>query len=225
MSDTGVPEQALLQQEVAAQAKDLLQEQLTNLSARLFEVGKRADQQLTTWVAFAALCPLVLFGASDDTSVGDVKLDPLVAGAAIYVVSCVFYYRAILSIGALGHWRSFLKKHRRERFAVFYQVARNSQVGEEQIERELDTCVSEYPGYVACSALVKEEALGKGALSGKYISAVHKLIIFGFVISPYALAASLLYATWFSWWYIGAAALGLIITLSGNVVLGQGDDA
>ena len=117
MSDTYNSKHEALQQEVSAQAKDLLQEQLTYLSARLFEVGKKADQQLTTWMVFAALCPLVLFGAFDSTSVGGVKLDPLLAGATIYIVSCVFYYRAILSISALEHWRSFLKQHRRERFA------------------------------------------------------------------------------------------------------------
>ncbi len=50
-----MPNPEALRHEIATQAKDLLQEQLSNLSARLFELGKKADQQLTTWMAFAAL--------------------------------------------------------------------------------------------------------------------------------------------------------------------------
>jgi hypothetical protein len=216
-----------LRQEVAVQAKDLLQEQLSNLSARLFEAGKRGDQQLTTWMIFTALTPLILFGASGNPRIGGVELNPLLAGAVTYILSCVFYYRAILSNTALGYWRSFLRQHRRERFAVFYQVARNISAGEHQrqIERELDGYVSEYPGYIACSVLVKDEALKKKRLFGKYITFVYKFIILVFTVSPYALAVCLLYTSWFSWWYIGTTVFGLIITISGNVILQQQGDS
>jgi GNAT superfamily N-acetyltransferase len=205
--------------EVAAQAKDLAQEQLNNLSARLFEVGKKADQQLTTWLVFAALTPLILFGASEDTTVGGVNLDPLVAGAATYILSCAFYYRANLSSAALGHWRRLLKRQRRERFALFYQVARNSYPDDEQLERELDAFIAEYPGYLACSVLVKDAARREGTLSGKYIGLVHNLVILGYVLAPYALAAGLLYASWFSWWLLATTVVGLMITVSGNVIM------
>jgi hypothetical protein len=225
MSNTDALQQDVkaLNLEVSAQARDLAQEQLSNLSARLFEVGKKADQQLTTWLVFTALTPLILFGASANTAIGGVNLDPLVAGAATYVLSCAFYYRANLTSAALGYWRSFLKQQRRERFALFYQVARNSSLGEEQLERELDAYVSEYPGYVACSVLVKDAALKKGTPSGKYIVLVHKLVIFCFGIAPYALAASLLYVSWFSWWFLATTVFGLVITLSGNVIMLQND--
>jgi hypothetical protein len=212
-----------LQKDVIEQAKDLSQEQLSNLAERLFEGGKRADQHLTAWMTLAALTPLVLFGASDDPTIGGVKLDPLSAGAVTYILSCAFYYRAILSIKALEYIRSYLKLQRRERYPVLYQLGQNGSVGEEQVEREFNAYISEYPGYIASGVLVKNEALKNGTLSAKYVSFVHNLIILSFGISPYALAACLLYASRLSWLYIGIAVFGLIVTLSGNVVLGQND--
>jgi len=208
-------------QEVAIQAKDLLQEQLSNLSVRLFEVGKKADQQLTTWITFAALTILILFGTSEGIAIGGVKLDPLLAGAVTYILSCIFYYRTILSTTALDYWRRFLKQQRRERFALIYKVVTSSKEQEELADREFDLFVSEYPGYIACSVLVKTEAQKKGTLSGKYITFLYKLIMLSFGISPYLLAACLLYKSWFSWRYIGITIFGLIITLSSNLVLKQ----
>jgi len=220
-----VPVPERVQEELASQAKDLLQEQLSNLSTRLFEAGKKADQQLTVWIAFAALTPLILFGASEDTTVGGVKLNPVVAGAVTYLLSCAYYYRAVLTNKAAIYWRNLLKRQRRDRFFALYETLRESPAGGDKIEREFDAYRAEYPGYLACSVLVKDLALKKGTLSGKYVALVHRFVILVFGVSPYVLAACLLYASWLSWWYVVIAAVGLFITLSGNAVLRQHDDA
>lgn len=126
----------------------------------------------------------------------------------------------MLGIGALQIWRESLRERRRLRFATLLQAAK--QQGPEveaDTNKDVNGFVSEYPGHVASSVLVKDEAMKKGDVGGKYVAFVHRFLIFVFAISPYALAFSVLYATWLSWWYVGVALLGMMITLSANAVL------
>ena len=185
---------------VQEQAISLLDTHLSNLSQRLFEVGKKADQQLTAWLTFVALTILLCFGAAETVSLAGLQLRATVAAAVTYGLACVFYYRAVLSMAALQIWRESLRERRKLRFATLLQFAK--QQGPE-VERDtnldINGFVSEYPGYLASSVLVKDEALKRGNLSGKYIVLVHKFVILSFTVSPYALVACLLYATWFSW--------------------------
>jgi hypothetical protein len=207
---------------VQDQANSLLDSQLSNLSQRLFEVGKKADQQLTAWLTFAALTILLCFGTSETVSIGGLQLRATVAAAVTYGLSCAFYYRAVLSMAALRIWRESLRERRKLRYAVLLEVAKHQG---EDVERatiqDVNGFVSEYPGYLACSVLVKDEALRRNNFLGKYVSFVHKFIILTFAVSPYFLAACLLHASWFSWWYIGIVVLGVMITLSANAIMQQ----
>ncbi len=208
------------------QAKLLLDSHLTNLSQRLFEVGKRADQQLTAWLTFASLTILFCFGVAEKAAIGSLQLEAKVAAAVTYGLACAFYYRAVLSIAALQIWRESLRERRSQRFSTLLQFAKE-QGPEVQMDtnRDVNGFVSEYPGYLACSALVKDERLKRSNPFGKYISFVHKFIVLSFTISPYGLVACLLYASWFSWWYIGIGVLGVMTTLSANVVMQQQTNA
>jgi hypothetical protein len=211
---------------VQEQAISLLDTHLSNLSQRLFEVGKKADQQLTAWLTFVALTILLCFGAAATVSLAGLQLRAAVAAAVTYGLACAFYYRAVLSMAALQIWRESLRERRKLRFATLLQFAQ--QQGPE-VERDtnldINGFVSEYPGYLASSVLVKDEALKRGNLSGKYIALAHKFIILSFTVSPYALTACLLYTTWFSWWYIAVALLGVMMTLSANAIIQQNTHA
>ena len=211
---------------VQEEAKSLLDSQLSNLSQRLFEVGKKADQQLTAWLTFAALTILLCFGAAETVSISGLQLRTTVAAAVTYGLACAFYYRAVLSMAALQIWRESLRERRKLRFSTLLQFAKEQGPEVEMdTNRDVNGFVSEYPGYLACSVLIKDEGLKRSNLFGKYISLVHKFIILSFTISPYGLVACLLYASWFSWWSIGIAVLGVMITLSANVVTQQGTHA
>jgi hypothetical protein len=208
---------------VREETRSLLESQLSNLAQRLFEAGKKADQQLTAWLTFAALTILLCFGTAETVSIGGLQLRAKAAAAVAYGLSCSFYYRAVLGIAALQVWRRSLRDRRQLRFPTLLQFAKEQGRDlEEEMVQDVNAFVSEYPGYLASSVLVKDEALKKGNLTGKYIAVVHKLIIVIFSLSPYALAACLLYATWFSWWYVAVAVLGVMVTLSANVIM-QGD--
>jgi hypothetical protein len=87
-----------------------LDSQLSNLAQRLFEVGKKADQQLTAWLTFAALTILLCFGAPETVSIGGLQLTAIVAAAVTYGLSCAFYYRAVLSMAALQIMTSAVKR-------------------------------------------------------------------------------------------------------------------
>jgi hypothetical protein len=129
-------------------------------------------------------------------------------------------------MAALQIWRESLRERRKLRFSTLLQFAKEQGPEVEMdTNRDVNGFVSEYPGYLACSVLIKDEGLKRSNLFGKYISLVHKFIILSFTISPYGLVACLLYASWFSWWSIGIAVLGVMITLSANVVTQQGTHA
>ncbi|NBA98419.1 hypothetical protein [Pseudomonas sp. R5(2019)] len=210
---------------IREEAQLLLDSHLNNLSERLFEGGKRADQQITAWITFSSLTILLCFSAADAVSVGGLELKSTAAATVTYVLSCAFYYRVVLSTISLGIWREALRERRKLRFATLLQVAeqlqneqQHSNVARDTIQ-DLNAFVPEYPGYLASSVLVKDEALKRNNRLGKYVSFVHKLVIGIFALSPYALAASLLYVSWFSWWYVGAVTLGVSVTLSANAIL------
>jgi len=204
------------------QTQSLLDSQLGNLSQRLFEVGKKADQQLTAWLTFASATILLCFGATETVSIGGLQLTTTVAAAVTYGLSCAFHYRTVLSMAALQIWRDSLRERRMLRFSTLLRIAKEQgpEVEKDTI-RDINGFVSEYPGYLACSVLVKDQALKGSNLFGKYIALMHKLIILSFTVSPYALAACLLYVSWLSWWYVGIAMLGVMITLSANAVMQQ----
>ena len=211
-----------LESALQEQATLLLDAQLKNLSERLFEVGKKMDEQLTAWLTFSALTIVLCFGVTEVVSIAGLQLRATVSAAVTYVLACAFYYRVVLSTTALEIWRESLRGRRKLRFKLLLEIAK--QQGPE-VEREMlqdvNGFVSEYPGYLASSALIKDEALRKGGPRGKYIVLVYKLVILIFSLSPYVLAACLLYASRFSRWYVGVALFGIMITLSANAVLTQ----
>jgi hypothetical protein len=153
---------------VQEQAKSLLDIQLSNLSQRLFEVGKKADQQLTAWLTFAALTILLCFGAAETVSIGGLQLRATVAAAVTYGLACAFYYRAVLSMAALQIWRESLRERRKLRFSTLLQFAKEQGPEVEMdTNRDVNGFVSEYPGYLACSVLVKDEGLKRSNLFGQ----------------------------------------------------------
>ena len=204
----------------------LLDTQLKNLSERLFEAGRKADQQITAWLTFTALTVLLCFGGADAVSLGGLELKATVAAAVTYGLACIFYYRAVLGMGALQVWRESIRERRRLRFATLLLVAKHQGPdAESDTNKDVSGFVSEYPGYVASSVLVKDEAMKKGGIRGRYIALVHRFLILVFAVSPYVLAASVLYKTWLSAWYVGVVLVGVMITLSANAVLHQDTDA
>jgi hypothetical protein len=200
--------------------KTVLDSQLSNLSERLFEVGRRADQQLTAWLMFASLTILLCFGVADAVSLGGIRLQATVASAVTYGLSCAFYYRAVLSMAALETWRESLRERRNLRFATLIGYAEKQ--GPETLEetiKDVNAFVSEYPGYLACSVLVKHEAEDKGGVSGAFIATIHKSIILVFTLAPYILAFALIYRSQYSLVYIVIAGLGLAVCFSANVII------
>lgn len=215
-----------LSSEVQEQAKLLLDTHLSNLGQRLFEVGKRADQQLTAWLTFAALTVALCFGVTGKVSLGGLELTPVVAAAVTYVLSCAFYYRAVLSMRALGLWRKSLKERRTLRFGALLGLAKG-QGPEVEKSALLDVTggISEYPGYLACSVLIKEEAKKQGRVSSTLIQIVHKGIIAVFTTSTYLLAGALLYRSGFVATYVVVALLGIAVCLAANLIVNLPDDA
>ncbi len=202
------------------QVQLLLDTHLGNLSQRLFEIGKKADQQITAWLAFAALTVLLSVGVTDAISIGGLTLKAEIAAAVTFGLACAFYYRAVLSMAALGIWREAVWERRGLRFATFLEVARQlGSESEQAAQRDIRGFVPEYPGYLACSVLIKAAAQEQKDLSGKYIVSVHNLIVAVFASSPYLIGGCLIYSTWLSWWMVGVVGLGLAVTLSANVII------
>ena len=101
----------------------LLDEQVGNLSERVFELGRAADRQLFLWLTFAALTVLFGFGLTKRSTVGGIELDTDVATIVAYGLSCLVYVRYSLSTAALGLWREALKEQRELRYELLLQVA------------------------------------------------------------------------------------------------------
>ena len=198
----------------------LLDSHLSNLSNRLFEAGKIADKQLTAWLTFTALTILLCFGVSETVSIAGLQLKALVAAAVTFILSCAYYYRANLSAAALLRWREALRERRTLKFATLIEAAKKEEKGffEETMEN-VNGFVSEYPGYLACSALLKQEAKQKGGALGTFVAGIHYAIIGIFSISPYILAFVLIYRSQYAVIYIVIVALGLMVTLSANAIM------
>jgi hypothetical protein len=208
------------------ETKTLLDSQLSNLSNRMFEAGKVADQQLTAWLTFGALTILLCFGVSETVSIGGLQLKALVAAAVTFILSCAFYYRANLSMAALQRWRELLRERRRLRFATLIETAKieGAEVLGETM-KDVNAFVSEYPGYLACSVLIKEEAKQKGGALGAFVASIHYFIIGIFSVSPYILAFALVYRSRYSIIYLVIVALGLMVTLSANAIMNLREEA
>jgi len=203
----------------------LFQQQLDNLSERLYEAGRKADKHLSVWATFSALTVLIFFGVELKASLFGVNLDRNVAGAVAYALACVYYYRSTISDAALGYWRDMYRRIRRKRFHHYDAFAQDRAEYADEISRNFAEAVSEYPGYVASSVLIKDEAKKHGGAAAKLIVFVHTLIIVIRSIAPYALAMIVLYSTWFNLFYVFIALLGLIVCITANVVLSQSIDA
>lgn len=82
---------------VRADSLALLDEQVANLSERVFELGRAADRQLFLWLTFAALTVLFGFGLTERSTVAGLELDVDVATIVAYGLSgnaLVMYRRA-----------------------------------------------------------------------------------------------------------------------------------
>jgi hypothetical protein len=209
-----------LLRQVQDDARALLDDQLANLSQRIFEVGRQADRQLTVWLTFTALTLLFALGMTEGASLAGLQLRPEVAAAITFLLACVYYYRARLSGAALEIWRETLRERRGQRFGMLLNLAAGQ--GPETLaatRADLRGFIPEFPGYLACMVLIKDEARrGEGSLR-PYVQALHIVPLTLFLLAPYLLAAVVLSAGGFSLPVVVAVALGLTLTLSGNLLL------
>ena len=209
-----------LNRAVLADARTLLDTQLSNLSQRVFEVGKQADRQLTLWLSFAALTLLLTFGVTEKASFGGIEVKTTVGAAVAFVLSCIFYYRAALSMAALEVWRASLRERRALRFGVLLTVA--AQKGPEVLSAtrsDINGFISEFPGYVACSVLLKDQARRRGGKLASFVRGVHYAALIGFLLAPYGLAVAIFVHAGYAPGVIAALVLGLVFTLSGNSLI------
>ena len=213
------PNDAFLRQ-IQEDARALLDDQLANLSARIFEVGRQADRQLTVWLTFTALTLLFALGMTEGAAVAGLQLRPDVAATIAYLLSCVYYYRARLSGAALELWRDALRERRAQRYGLLLQMA--TQQGAEAtaaMREDMRGFIPEFPGYLACAVLIKEEARHHGGPLRPYVQALHYVPLMLFLFAPLALAIVVLATAGFSSTIIVAVVLGLTLTLSGNLLI------
>jgi hypothetical protein len=178
------------------------------------------------WLTFAALTILLCFGATDTVSLGGLDLTAKVAAAVAFALSCAYYYRAVLSMAVLQVWREALRERRRLRFGTLLQLAKGQgQEVEKETLRDINGFVAEYPGYLACSVLVKDEAQKRGGVSGTLVPIVHKGIILMFSIAPYLLAGALSHRSQYSITFLAIAFLGIAVCLTANIIVRLGDRA
>jgi len=210
-----------IRSEIKEQTKTLLLDsQLNYLAERLFETGKRVDAMLTAWLTFTALTLLLCFGVINAVSIGGLQLRAMVAASVTFGLTCAYYYRLALGVTALSFWREALREKRRERFDILIQLAKKEGTeSEEKTTNEIISFIGEYPGYIACSVLIKNEARKTKEASGIVISIVHYAIIYAYSLSPYMLGFTLIHRSQYSPTQIVIAVLGLIICLSANLIL------
>ncbi len=205
---------------VRADSLALLDEQVGNLSERVFELGRGADRQLFLWLTFAALTVLFGFGLTQRSTVGGIELDTDVATIVAYGLSCLMYLRYSLSTAALELWREALKDRREVRYELLLQVA--GQQGADVLEvtrRDIRGQIREYPGYMAASVLLKDEASRHETPAARYLWALYHVIFAARLLAPYALAALVLAAIGLTAAGVAAVVAGVALTLSGNALV------
>jgi hypothetical protein len=205
---------------VRADSLALLDEQLANLSERVFELGRSADRQLFLWLTFAALTVLFGFGLTERASVAGLELDPDVATIIAYGLSCIVYARHALSTAALGVWREMLKELRETRYKLMLELA--EQHGPEPLEatrREIRGLIREYPGYLAMSVVLKDEAARHDTPAARYLWWLYHALFAVRLLAPYALAAVALAAVGITPAAVAVVVSGIAVTLTGNALV------
>jgi len=202
---------AALAAAVRADQLALLDEQVANLSERVFELGRSADRQLAVWLGFAALTVLFAFGLTEQAAVAGLELDTNVATALAYGLSCLVYYRHAVTDAALGLWRSALRERRRLRYGLLLET------GGATVD-DVSVLIREYPGYVAASVVLKDEAAAYGNAAARYVRCLHYAVIAGRLLAPYGLAAVVLVSLELTPAAIAVVVAGIALTLSGNAV-------
>jgi hypothetical protein len=196
--------------------KALLDAQLAALSERLFEAGKRADAQLTAWASFCAVTVLLLTGTGIAVPILGVTLSAMVAAAVAFAASCVFYYRSCLGFATVGRLRFVLRERRSIRFLP---LAGPSQTKAEDVLAELDRFVPEYPGFVFCSVLMKDEARRLAGRAARSVAVAHYASVMLFLATPWLLAAALLIRATFAAEYVIVTVLGLAFVSLGDLII------
>jgi hypothetical protein len=203
--------------------KALLDAQLAALSERLFEAGKRADAQLTAWASFCAVTVLLLTGTGIAVPILGVTLSAMVAAAVAFAASCVFYYRSCLGFATVGRLRFVLRERRSIRFLPLAVPLPPSQTKAEDVAEdvlaELDRFVPEYPGFVFCSVLMKDEARRLAGRAARSVAVAHYASVMLFLATPWLLAAALLIRATFAAEYVIVTVLGLAFVSLGDLII------
>ena len=205
---------------VRADSLALLDEQVGNLSERVFELGRGADRQLFLWLTFAALTVLFGFGLTQRSTVGGLELDTDVATIVAYGLSCLVYLRHALAAAALDLWREALKERRETRYGLLLQVAaQQSPEDRDDTLRDIRGLIREYPGYTATTVLLKDEASRHDTAAARYLWVLYHVIFAARLLAPYALAALVLVAVGLTPAGVAAVVVGVALTLSGNALV------
>jgi hypothetical protein len=223
MPDPDIDARAGIQAEVRAQAIALLDAQIDVLSDRLFEAGKNADQHLTGWATLTSLAALLLVGAAGEISIGGLQLSAMVAASVCFIGSCAFYYRACLGFAAIATWRGALRERRLQRFAPILALGAPDRPSDQAaLLSELNAYVPEYPGFVASSVLLRDEARKVRGWAARIVVVAHYLAVALFVGAHWLLALGLLIRTGAGAGYVVVVLLGLTFALAGNQLTGLG---